>query len=332
MWHSLVHDNPQARVDQTPEWTAALCRATSFRDASRMYIAPDGRALMLPLAHHRLFGFAASMPHGWGTGGLLAREPERPGDVAACLDDLRSLGIGRVSVTPDPERVDVWRQATNARIESRSTQVVDLEQGFDHLWSRVLDSSMRAKVRRAERLGVKVEWDSGRHGVDVFYDLYLSWLDERADRRRLPRPLIRFLGRRRDPYRKFDALSSALGDAWRIWIARYEGRPVAAAVELTYGDHAMYFRGASERATVTRTRANELLQWRMIEHACERGCRRYDMGESSGVESLMHFKRRFGAVVQEKVELTLESRVAAMASAVMSTVREGVEPLTRRFG
>jgi len=332
VWHALATDNAHASVFQTPVWMNALCTAAPFRDASRLYVAPDGRVLVLPLARHRVLGIAASMPHGWGSGGLLGREPERPEDVVACLADLRALRLARIGITPDPMRAAMWREArSNARVESRSTQIIDLEGGYEHFWSKVLDSAMRAKVRRAERLGVEIEWDSGRRGVDIFYGLYMSWLDERADRRRLPRPLIRFLGRRRDPRQKFDALSGVLGDAWRTWIARYDGRPIAAAIGLAHGNHAVYFRGASDRSTVTRTRANELLQCRMIEYACARGCRWYDMGESSGVESLMHYKRRFGAAVYEKVELSVESRAARMTSDTRAFVRKRVEPLQRRF-
>jgi hypothetical protein len=36
----------------------------------------------------------------------------------------------------------------------------------------------------------------------------------------------------------------------------------------------------------------------MIEAACQAGCRHYHMGESGEVESLKHFKSRFGAVEQ----------------------------------
>ncbi len=339
VWCSLVDTNRYARVFQTPEWMRALCTAAPYRDASRLYRAPDGRLLVLPLARHRVAPVAASMPHGWGAGGFLGREPERPEDVAACLADLAGLGLARVSVTADPMRADAWRAAVSShgadlsvRLEERVTHVVDLAEGFDHFWSKILDSSMRAKVRRAERAGVEVVCEPSARGIELFYDVYLRWLDERADRRHLPRRLIRALGMRRDPRRKLAALATHLGDRWRTWIARHEGRVIAATIEVANGEHAMYFRGASDRDAVLRTRANELLQCRMIEHACAIGCRWYDMGESSGVESLEHFKRRFGAVEHRKLELAIESRAAARAGDVRDALHRFTDPVRRRFG
>lgn len=332
VWCSLVAGNPNARIFQTPAWMRAVCDAGPYRDASRMYVAPDGRVLVLPLAQHRFAPFAASLPHGWGPGGLLAREPERPDDVAACVADLRALGVAKVMVTPDPIRLDAWASTTGLRVDLRATHVVDLADGYEHFWSKVLDSSMRAKARRAERLGVEVERDATARGIDVFYALYLGWLDERATRRHLPRSLIRLLGRRRDPRHKFEALRRALDGGWCTWIARHDGRPIAAAIMLTHGEHAVYFRGTSDREAVTRTRANELLQTRMIEDACSRGCRWYDMGESSGVESLIHFKRRFGATERQKIEFAIESRAAAVADDARRAARSLSEPIRRRFG
>lgn len=338
VWSSLTDGNPHARVFQTQAWMRALCSGAPYRDASRLYVAPDGRQLVLPLARHRLAPVAASLPHGWGAGGLVSREPERPDDVAACLADLSGLGLAKVSVTADPLRAGTWRAAMSrgagppTRVEERTTHVVDLRDGFDHFWSNVLDSSMRAKVRRAERLGVDVEFTSNARGIDAFYTVYLGWLDERADRRHLPRSVIRALGRRRDPRRKLEALGAQLDGEWRTWLARHDGRVVAATIEVAHGEHAMYFRGASDRDAVRRTRANELLQCRMIEHACTLGCRWYDMGESSGVESLEHFKRRFGAVEHHKLEVTIESRAAARVGDVRDALRAWSEPVRRRYG
>lgn len=333
VWQSLAVNSPTAVTFQTPAWMDALCRAQSMRDASRLYLAPDGRMLVLPLARHRLAGIAASMPHGYGTGGLFGIEAERREDVAACLADLAGAGFTKISLRPSPMLAEVWRdQAGDFHTETRDTQTIDLDGGYDHFFTKVLDSSMRAKVRRAERLGVEIEWDSTQRGIDIFYDVYTGWLDERADRRHLSRRLIRFTGHRREPRAKYVAVSDALGAACRTWIAWFEGKPAAAAIELVHGGHAAYWRGASDRALVTRSRANELLHCRMIEFACESGCRWYDMGESGGVESLMQFKRRFGAQVLSTVEIQIESRAAALSRSSAAKARAALEPLRRRLG
>jgi hypothetical protein len=75
-----------------------------------------------------------------------------------------------------------------------------------------------------------------------------------------------------------------------------EGQPIAAAILLVQGKNATYLRGTSLRAEASLVRANDLLQSIMIGAACRAGCRYYHMGASAGVESLMRFKSRFGAV------------------------------------
>jgi lipid II:glycine glycyltransferase (peptidoglycan interpeptide bridge formation enzyme) len=80
----------------------------------------------------------------------------------------------------------------------------------------------------------------------------------------------------------------------RIWVARYEGRPVASIVVLQDGN-ASYTRGAMIKDLAGHTKANDLLHWLAIRAACEAGCRDYHMGESGRSSSLAQFKKKFGA-------------------------------------
>jgi len=114
----------------------------------------------------------------------------------------------------------------------------------------------------------------------------------------MPIPIARWLGRLREPYDRFHGVARELGNGFQVWVARKDGQAVAAAVLLIHGKNASYWRSASIKEMAGPTRANDLLQLRMIEAACQAGCRHYHMGESGEVESLKHFKSRFGAVEQ----------------------------------
>jgi CelD/BcsL family acetyltransferase involved in cellulose biosynthesis len=290
---------------QTPAWMDGLLRATRRRDVTRLYSTANG-AYVLPLVQGRHVRTAASMPDGFGFGGLVGNTAVTDEAAAACLRDLRSLPLKHVVVRPDPFQADAWRAAAQregAAIMPHPTQIADLSGGFDHFWGTVLESATRTKIRRAERAGVEVERINGAAGVAEFYNSYVQWLGDRAHRRHQPPVLTRISGRLREPLRKYECLAQSLGDAFVTYVARVDGTTVATAIVLFNGDHACYWRSASDRVASTKSRANDLLQRYIIEDACTRGCRHYHMGESGGVESLMHFKARFGGRVHENVKI-----------------------------
>ena len=48
-WDAVLASDPGATALQTPEYFAAVLSGTGGRDASRLYILPEGRRLVLPL-------------------------------------------------------------------------------------------------------------------------------------------------------------------------------------------------------------------------------------------------------------------------------------------
>src|SRR5919198_3090827 len=74
-WARLVASAPRSLPSQTPRWLDAVCAVAGLEDASRLYETADGRLLVLPLVRRRLLGLdlaEASLPYGWGPGGLVA--------------------------------------------------------------------------------------------------------------------------------------------------------------------------------------------------------------------------------------------------------------------
>jgi hypothetical protein len=295
VWRYLLHRDDGARASLTPEWLDAACAATGGSDASRLYRWSDGRELVLPLVKSR--SRLASMPRAWGIGGLVSAGPPRTHEVRALFDDLESQRFSRVSLRPGPDHAAVWEAAAPERaIRVRhQTHEIDLSEGFETIWNERFSRSNRRNVRKVRTQGLSVEVASTASSIDVFYDLYLRWTDVRAQRRRLPPGFARYLARRREPRAKFDEVVDRLGESARVWVARDDGEPVAAAIELVFGTRAVAWRAASVRPTPASKYANVLLNTLMIERACAEGCVSYDMGESGGVASLMEYKQRFGA-------------------------------------
>jgi hypothetical protein len=289
-------------ISHTPEWVDCACESGQYEDSSLLFELPRGRQVLLPAVRHKIIPEGLirekSLPHGWGSGGFVTPGGITPDVLPQLIAELSNLSGLRVSIRPNPLQASLWKFAVpeGTKSEHHVTHILSLDGGFDHIWSQQFDSATRTKIRKAEKSGLVIERDSSGKLVPEFYQLYLDWTERRARERHLPIPLAKWLAKMREPYHKFQQVAGLFGEACHLWIARLNEQLVAAAFLLVWGDHAVYWRSASNKELTLQTRANDLLQKVMIEDACQSGCRFYHMGESGGVASLMHFKSRFGGV------------------------------------
>jgi Acetyltransferase (GNAT) domain len=313
-WDDLVRQSGHALAFQTPDWIDAICRVAPYRDASRLYRLAHGRRLVLPMVvSHRLMGralsTAASLPYGWGFGGVVATDAITPADVTIVLRDLARRSFLRTSIRPDPLQASTWAaEGASARAQrvQRRAHILRLDGGWEATWSGRFTGSARTAVRKAERSGLMVESGNSPQLMDEFYDLYRQSMVRWSRSSPLPSGVARWRAAHLEPARKFRAVAEQLGDACRVWVASHQGRPAAAILVLTQGVHASYWRGAMDEGVAGPTRANYLLHRAAVEAACERGCRFYHMGETGRSASLAQFKTRFGAEPYDYFEYRLE--------------------------
>jgi hypothetical protein len=160
-WRALLEGTDEALAFQTPRWIDVLCATRGYRDASRLYETRDGRCLLVPMV--RRVGVAwplrlqASLPYGWGFGGILTSEALTASDVSGVLADLQRAPAGRVSLRPNPLSARVWSEGApaNVRRVARSAHVLDLGDGFARVATRFHSSARRA-IRKAERSALTI--------------------------------------------------------------------------------------------------------------------------------------------------------------------------------
>jgi len=301
-WDTLIGNCPKSLIYTTPQWMDCVTGVERMVDASRFYEFSNGKQAIVPLIRRTMgckpLSVLASMPRGWGQGGLIAHPELNKHEVIAILNDLRRLGYMQISIRPNPLDVNLWKGLGGSfdSIIEHSTHILNISGGFGHFWSKTLDSPTRNKIRKGEKSGLVIECDTTGQAIDDFYRIYLRWNDNRARDRKFPVLFYRWLARRREPLEKFRRVSQSFDGNCQIWTAKLNRVPVASAILLTHSIHAFYWRSHSDKALAGPTRANEVLQKYMIEEACKRGCLYYHMGESGGVPSLIHFKEKFGAV------------------------------------
>jgi hypothetical protein len=304
VWAAVAAADPSTTVFQTPVWRDCVCTGTGWQDASRLYEMPGGRQLVLMMARRPGLpaGLAqqASWPAGWGSGGVLAPGGVRPGEVALVCTDLARGWALSTCVRPGFAAAPAWPAAAGScsHVIPRTVHVAHLGQLFDDFWARSTSRQTRGNVRTARRhlqhMGITITDGNSPELLEAFYQVYLQWIDWRANRRKVPVSLARWLGRRAEPFPKFATVASMLGMDCRIWVAWWEGRPVGATISVYAGDTAVGWRCYADRWIPSRLRISEILMIESLRHACESGCRQLEMGESVGKASLAHLKERLG--------------------------------------
>ena len=321
VWHTLMNVDPESVPYQSPAWLDSLCALGKYEDASRLYETDDGRKILLPFVRRKMRSILSAE-------GLVTSDELRADDVRAVFADLVQLPFMRVVIRPNPRTGRPWAAGAPPGVLAltRLAHVLDLQGGFQEVWSKRFSKTTRSRIRKAERLGVTVERDTTGQLLPVFYDLLLRSFDRWAVMQHEPRFLTRLRGKARDPLRKFRAIVDTFGPACSIWIARVDGKPAAGSFVLQ-GGNVNNSRGAMDKDVAASSGAADLLMKLTIEEACRSGCRYYHMGETHS-PSLAHFKARFGAEPYAFAEYRLEkmpltSLDAAMRGLVKRAVGSG---------
>lgn len=326
--------NPYPRLlSGLPEYVAKLRLPFS---QSAVGVLPLARRSRRPAA----LATQASLPYGWGTGGLVSTERLCSEDIRAVLADLATGVSGCTYVRPSFHHSADWSATNHPGFVAlpRLVHVLDLDGGFDRVWKERFSDETRRGLRLAERkaqkAGLEVELSTGGKLVPAFYGVYMRWIDGRARKRHMPLALARWLGQRREPLVKFQEVASRLGEACRIRVARVNGRPVAADITLIHNANAVGWRCYSDQAVAGRLRVVELLHRMVIEEACQMACRYFQMGESGSVASLERVKARFGGIPRYLVEYRSQRLpiYGATGSSATSGGRSAPPPYAKYYG
>ena len=148
----------------------------------------------------------------------------------------------------------------------------------------------RYNIRVAEKKGVSIEI-KGAEAAEDFHKIMI----ETGNRDNF--------GIRSTEY--FERILNSLGKNARLYLAYYEGKPIAGSLAILCGDKVWYLYGASSNEH-RNLMPNYLVQWAMIQWAVAEGCRIYDLrgvsgflDESNPLYGIYKFKKRFGGDLTE---------------------------------
>lgn len=159
---------------------------------------------------------------------------------------------------------------------------LDLAGGEQRLFAG-FESAVRRAIRKAEKLGVKVEIS---HTLEALRDFYTLHCKTRKKHGLPPQPFWFFRNLHNHVLRAQQGF---------VALARYGQKAIAAGVYVHLGSRAIYKYGASDAASQD-LRGNNLVMWEAIKRLAQNGFESLDLGRTSCADTgLRRFKLGWGA-------------------------------------
>ncbi len=293
-WDDFAGSHPQGNLLQSWAW-GELKGRFGWRP-TRVAVSEDGRivAAAQMMARRLPYRCLAYVPRG----PLFAQENEAAN--RALLDALHraarrqgALALKVEPYTPDaPEAAQWWLQrgfrSSAQTIQPRRTVVIDLRPDEEAILAQ-MKPKWRYNVRLAARKDVAVR-QGGPADLPAFYAL----MEETGQRDGFAAHIPAY----------YEAAFQLFQSGGRValFLAEFEGQPLAGLMAFAFGREAIYMYGASSDRERSRM-PNHLLQWEAMRWAKARGCERYDLwgiadidpqSPSAGLAGVERFKAGFG--------------------------------------
>jgi CelD/BcsL family acetyltransferase involved in cellulose biosynthesis len=287
-WLTLIEASPSATIFHHPLWLQLLHSQYGYELSACCVQDGGGIEAGIPIARieSRLTGRRlVSLPFSDICAPVLATGANPSAAAAlgeALTEECRRSGLDLTVHAPIPNAPSAFVQHRFFRhLLPLANDPAEVERHYSK-------SQIKRGIKKARREGLRAERRTDAEALDAFYSLHLR------TRRKLgvPTQPKRFI-------RRFGELFDAgLGF---VELVLDDGRPIAAAVFLTYNGTVTYKYGASDARALGK-RPNNLLFSELIHWACESGFHTLDFGRTDiDNEGLRAFKRSWGA---DEVELS----------------------------
>ncbi|WP_174209049.1 FemAB family XrtA/PEP-CTERM system-associated protein [Sphingorhabdus sp. EL138] len=274
----FVNDHPQGTAFHRPAWVLAVSKACGH---GWCYMLAENTAgelqaiLPLNLIHSALFG-RALVSSGFAVGGgILSVDNQATETLADAVWDFAEthsfptveLRGGRAPRGEWQNKDDVYAGFVTDLADDDDSQLL------------AIPRKQRAEVRKGLKNDLTI-----RIGSDE---------EDRADHYHVYAESVRNLGTPVFPKALFDAVMDAFGADADILTVSSDGQPVASVLSLYHRDTVMpYWGGGTYDAR--RLRANDIMYYALMNHARQRGCRRFDFGRSKNGTGAYSFKKNWG--------------------------------------
>lgn len=271
-WNTHVVALPHAQFLQSWEW-GEFQRAIG-REVARYHFVDGGSIIAAALCVRMPLPFGR---HYWlcPRGPVITNPNQIPNPkyqiihaFTGRLRGSRKALFVRIEPIADIQATSYQLQAISS-VHPKYTRIINLSQSEDELLA-AMHHKWRYNIRLAQKKEVEVREMTSEEGIAAFLRLNKEMKERQG------------IVTHADGY--YEKMVEVLGVATvakaseaflRIYVATYQGKPLASAINIYFGDTATYVHGASTQAHKN-VMAPHLLQWKMIRDARDLGYRYYD--------------------------------------------------------
>jgi len=283
-WLDFVQHHGDATAFHHPGWLRALQETYGYAPVALTTTSP-GRPLQNGWAFCRVQSLLTgkrmvSLPFSDHAAPLVQSDREAVELAQAAVDRWSGRGLKYIEMRPIA--AEEWAERAGLGVSTRTRlHQLDLHPSEEDIFKAFHDSSIKRKIKRAEREALRCEVGSSDALLDDFYRLMVM------TRRKHGLPP--------QPRAWFRAVLDHLPEIAQVHVAYKDTVPAAAIFTCAFGTRYIYKYGASD-SEQTNTGGTPLLFWRAIQDAKSRGFTWFDMGRTDlGHDGLATFKERFGA-------------------------------------
>ena len=303
-WDSFVDTSESAIYFQTREWFDIWAEYAGFESDTRLIHFDSGKKVLLPLARLNLLKGLVKVhvlaPKGMG--GFLTNDTLDAGEKKELFKVLKKVGMAYFAINP----YDTLTNQFDGFTAEDFTQVLDLREGFESIFKKWSIGHSSA-VKKGIREGITVELASTEDDWKSFFEVYLAFL-VRQDKNAT------------NTYRweLFEIMFKKKSLHIKLWLAKYRGQVISGALNFYHNKHVAGWHGATLQEFY-KLNAFHVLQYYIIQDACEKGFLLYDFMPSNGREGVIHFKNGFSP--QKKPVRIYMSPLMQWSSALRTKLR-----------
>ncbi|MBN1877058.1 MAG: GNAT family N-acetyltransferase [Anaerolineae bacterium] len=273
VWREFVNQHSESNVFHTPEMFQVFAHTEGHRPTLWATVSNDGHvlALLLPVQITLFNGLLRCLTTRAVAYGSVLCAPCKEGQEAltkllyAYRYEMRgSLLFTELRNLSDMSVIQPLLHDYGFVYEDHLDFLVDLQRPIEEIWSS-LDSNVRTNVRKARRMNVMVKDVTSLEEVSSAYEVLANVYE------RIQVPLA--------PYSLFATAFDVLHSRGmiKLLMAYVDDACVAVAVRLLYNGliHAWY---AGALGDYSKYKANDLLNWYMIEWGAQNGFKFFDFG------------------------------------------------------
>jgi lipid II:glycine glycyltransferase (peptidoglycan interpeptide bridge formation enzyme) len=277
-WDDIIERVESAVYFQAREWFDIWADYASFKSVTRLIHFESGRKVLLPLAQLNLLKGLVKVyflaPKGMG--GFLTNDDLDAVEKRELFEVFKKVGIAYYVVNP----FDTLTNQFDGFTAEDFTQVLDLREGFESIFKKWTIGHSSA-VRKGIREGVTVELASTEDDWKSFFKVYQAFLARQGKNatNNYRWELFEIMFKKKSPHIK-------------LWLANYRGQVIAGALNFYYNKHVAGWHGVTLQE-FNKLNAFHVLQYYIIQDACEKGFLLYDFLPSNRNEGVIHFKNGF---------------------------------------